>query len=297
MITYRPRAAACCMLLTLFALQCAFGSDDVPKQDIAASILRATDELTHTDAISRVYLHAGSHLLNQLARHRDSGIALTGAWARVVAAARTAQSGKQEGTPQRSAFQADLERFLGFVEGRLRITPPADWVRLVRMTEATADWGIQFGEFYRFRKESLRLDGVVFRNGSVRRDGDDLQVTLGSEQYRLRDALLKSKRPYGVVGAISGDLAVTALITSHGLSYPLMALDKRSGEVKWSADVWALGDGGGSGLGDHWSNLVIENKNVYVFGIATNGLYIEAFSLQDGTVAFRFRAPLVGMPE
>lgn len=87
------------------------------------------------------------------------------------------------------------------------------------------------------------------------------------------------------VGPHSTPLLVGDLLFAVGSRGNVFALDKKSGKVAWSHDLWK--EYGGTKMGRGYSCSPIAYKNTVIFTLGGPGQTLIAFNQKDGTVAWK----------
>jgi hypothetical protein len=88
---------------------------------------------------------------------------------------------------------------------------------------------------------------------------------------------------------LDGDTAYVALYAWPPIPYRLLAVNVRSGKVKWSTKVWAAGGLiNYDGQGWHLAELRLTRETVAVFGISEGDAYVEVFGKESGDCRCRF---------
>ena len=204
-----------------------------------------------------------------------------------------------------------VQRFIGFVEGRLVIDLPEWW-------EAAVKSGRRWDE----GNTSFHIPGRVQHNVHVPKDWRHVELD-GRDLYngiwlhrRIKDAdwedgvlslrmaeTCKNKHSFRVwderlqpsaldrVNALEVDSLVFAEV--HGpycREFPVVAFDSQKGALKWQAKVWSAPPVAYSGTynGEHYTELVVHKRVLYVIGAGRDGVYIEGFRIEDGTPVIRF---------
>ena len=114
------------------------GKETPPSADNLERVIGATSALERQIAIKALFRNATSDQLQQLTTHPDSGIALTAAWHRVLRSVPGVGLDHSVEFPSVRLSSAELDWFVGFVEGRSRIVLPPWWKRDLRETYALA---------------------------------------------------------------------------------------------------------------------------------------------------------------
>ena len=186
---------------------------------------------------------------------------------------------------------SDANRFIGFLEGRTRLTSPEWWTQiyaerhsgdLFKYREAALGSTLPVG-FLEVRADvDIRLQGgeLLIRKGAsectfpatiidVLKDGDDLFVSR-------------------CTAAIHRDDGILAFYDHAAGSCKLFYASK--GKLRWQSVAWGQGypRGAISGGWTHDCEVRIQGDVAAIFGSGTAGPYVEAFDTKTGTNLFRF---------
>jgi hypothetical protein len=194
-------------------------------------------------------------------------------------------------------------RFVGFLEGRLRVPVPRWWA--AGMTGARAD-NLETINFFASRGEEYHLGprglssefGVVptvkrSNNGDVTVAWDNRALTLSAKE------LLETQN------AVPLDNLTALIYRDHCLvvrydheSFPALKLELYCVDVRSTKVVWSIkrsfgkrfgsGPMGRTGIGIHEVGLVCRDDIVFVFGMEIAMSYIESLRLSDGHPVMRF---------
>ena len=186
-----------------------------------------------------------------------------------------------------------LQKFIGFIEGRLRINVPRVWQMSLLRTRAYSENQIHIQDFrywpYRDSDSGLRTPLRVF----VDRSGRGIEhVSSGDKECHISEEISIPKSKDCVSALITDDHCFLAIHDSIGYSYKLhcLGLEATGGKARWTSDVFAAFYGGGTGGGyQHRVTMRQKEGKVYVFGACLMGSYIEVFSTQNGDAICRFR--------
>jgi hypothetical protein len=126
---------------------------------------------------------------------------------------------------------------------------------------------------------------VNLQKGLVR--VDEIVVRLRNSKDVIDTAARKGATYFA--GAADDDRCYLAAHYGRGSPYSLVAIAQDTGDVLWKAEVWACGGiEAYEGLGHHAVGIEYDTQNVYVFGAADDGVYVEAYSKATGDCAYRF---------
>jgi hypothetical protein len=241
------------------------------------------------DVYSRHSAEVSANRLAELRFSENDGLALQMTWADVRQAVDPAT---------KKIHAAALSRFLGFIEGRLRISVPTWWQETLKGVEVHRTNEESFRDvgmlsIRQSRELGLRVQGSTVLDS----DGDGVRMSVGRvsavvpnasfERLTRRGGALKDPSQ---LSAVIGDKSVyIALYPDAGFPFKVHSLERMRGSVQWSADVWAAGREVALGIGSfHAVELVLTRRTLFVFGAEGDALYIEAFNADNGRNLCRF---------
>lgn len=197
-----------------------------------------------------------------------------------------------------SAPSASVQRFAGFLEGRLQTPLPASWKRILVNRVQRKSAGIAFPsvggpdvippsalspEWNLHIPNGLSLSTV---NNQVVLKSNGTSVNIPTDVIqRMR----KGEQNYLSVH-IGDARTLIAFFDYAGFGFDLNCIENNSGRVAWRSPVWALGRVVATGPSSqvHTVSLVQTASVAIVFGAEIHGLYIEGFDIETGTPSFRF---------
>jgi hypothetical protein len=180
-----------------------------------------------------------------------------------------------------------MQRFCGFVEGRLNCNVPDWWERNAE----------EMSDLLFFPVEELGvsiLDGeqsVFVPNGfDITFSEDSVLFVNGNNRCRVPCTLIQNRRLlHSVAAQFHNGCLFCAFLKDSPYQYELHCVDCETETVLWSADVWAGLIRGSSGPESrHSMEIVVTESTTLVFGMAPSVAYIEGFDLQSGALVFRF---------
>lgn len=279
------------VLVTLIAWSCypasmSLGGDPNRDDELLESLVRAyTDDALGRTMQSQLALfgNASDRQIGELKTHRNDGVAVRAAWEVV----RRAVAGDPDARPPRAA----LDRFIGFVEGRIQCAVPAWWESAVHSTEyghpCTAPFERESGSPYHSAKPNV----LAPLGTTVDMATQDVVVTVGRDSFRFPLSITNGKLPERLSALVEGERCYVGLHSDVAIGYRLICTPRRSGEVVWVGRVWGSGLGSYSGLsgcGHHWVAVVPRGDSVVVFGADDFAAYLEGFDAKSGVPLFRF---------
>jgi hypothetical protein len=220
--------------------------------------------------------------------HSELSIALRAAW---EAVRRTISEEKQ---PIAVKPDADaLHRFVGFLEGRLNVPLPNWWEQKLLNAHAYEREHTYFPllderPYHRTESGLSALSHI-----KIAKIDKDLVASEGNRSFRIPSLLVETSQRKGPVDAvgvlIDEERCYVALHSARCSPFKVSSVDRSVDRVVWSVEVWAAG---GlidyAGRGHHWITLDVRDGTLFVFGAGDDAVYVEGFSLNDGSNRFRF---------
>jgi hypothetical protein len=245
------------------------------KRDGLISLSRAQSPRELAIRINKSVSSAPTGDLHQLVTDPDCTVALAAGWERVW---RTLPTEEQD-EPVVPDEQV-VARFLGLLEGRIRILIPKEWETAVKSVKARGGRKVAFS-VPEHREQPMP------GHGFLRGAGNKWYVKTVGQLIKLpADAALYADH---AVVDLSAERAYTALYTRFPYPYKLYATDRGTGEIIWSTLVWADGDWMGyGGAGWHLVMMRLAGDRIIMFGITFRSVYVEVFDIKTGKVLCRF---------
>lgn len=284
-----------------------------------SSVMRAEDLWEYWDACEELYRGRTDTQVLALKFHSDIGIALSAAWVEFLSSSQPVQRNNSKGF---DFDVASIERFLGFVEGRLGVPLPKAWNQ--RIVRGRFGWGPPgLSRIQPPREVSiLRKWFIGFRDGESQERAvspvglfAEEEISINEEMTELITNRVHIVLPPDVVSQlrdsdsddiqkilglekigkylsvlVSEEHSYVALFSGECRYFCLTCIENDGGSVKWTAPIWA---GEPPTMGDPHSNghavYIAEREGlVIVFGVSRPNAYIEGVNASDGTPAFRF---------
>jgi hypothetical protein len=280
------------MLIIMFVVPAASIGDEGTEADKGTRlVVRAIDLWHHDEAITKLFKILSTDQIRDLKEHEHDTIAIAAAWHEVRET--FAETTKPDTLPQCGAKidQAALERFLGFVEGRLRIRLPKVWQESCRHPRVYSPRSIRIQTFKYWPRHST--DAGFSAPLSVQATKEDGRVTVNTDvgECQLPKSVLSKKDLLAgsLAAAIDTEYCVCAFYNEIGYGYKLHCVNLKKESVVWTKPVFAGFYGGVSGTG-YQSRVSIHLKagHAFVFGTCLMGSYVEVFSLKTGQPTCRF---------
>jgi hypothetical protein len=273
----------------------ALGQESEPLTPGLQNLVRAITNASNAEEAARSYIKlfkgANRDKLQRLKKVAQQGVALRAAWEEVLLS----------GTPRRDAkAYLDLvepvavSRFLGFVEGRLEIELPSWWESAVKnahmggcgkLTPSLSGGGLY--HYVGFGDHKISMPKTM----SVQPKEKGAVVRVGKPSIYLSPEIVEEhlRHSHCLSAAVDQDNGYFAFHNDVGVSYPLVCVERKSGNVLWESEVWASAFKGYAG-GVSLEHVVVVTKGdcVLVFGSGGYCFYIEAFERATGKNVFRF---------
>jgi hypothetical protein len=295
---------ACMALIVLLPVRGAEKTPTLPEKELAkASPEKAARDLYRTTA------KKNPEQLARLVDGPDDSLAL---WARWHLLSRSLE----KASDQRRLVQCD--RFLGWIEGRHRVSVPEWW----RFWLIASHAGLSEEGSIAFWEESAKQHPALFeRKGKwwifdplpLKKAGERLRIPRGTslttkgkhfvleqdgKKVQIEKAVVKDmEEDFGSRFRFRFRLAPQAALLGGtdgvGSPYPLRCVDPKTGRARWKQSVWAIGTRSlsfrsFSGPWQHDADLVVTKDKAFVFGRVTGEGYVEAFDLRTGKCILRF---------
>jgi hypothetical protein len=231
-----------------------------------------------------------------MTNQESDSLALRAAWERVRPTLTESQD-----DPAAKTAKVAIHRFLGFVEGRLRVEVPAFWQAALEVIEARDDGGHAIP--YPETEPELDISGsdsgllgksvLVTKGVVVADDGSKLVIARGAASCTVPKELVDKAQSRGIINGIDArfdqDHCYFTIRTGDPNPYLLAAVNTKTGRLKWTTTVWAAGgDLIYLGRNHHLTTLTLKDETLYIFGVSSDCAYIEAFATRDGAAKLRF---------
>lgn len=218
---------------------------------------------------------------------KKTAAALRAAWVEAVRETTKAPEGDKA-----SVLHSRMQRFLGFVEGRLQVAIPQVWEESVaNASQSEGGWfyfPIVKTKIYARTSAGFRIHGAK----NAEKEGDRLIVSWEGESVSLPFKLIENEDTggYDVIScALSSDKAFIAFHRDWPGPMRVICVDRKTSGVAWSAEI-DVDDGFRfrSGRGHHYVMIVPEAERILVFGAAGRVIHVESLQPKDGIVAWQF---------
>ena len=304
----------------VLCLERAFSGDDPRKADQFSAIVNAKDLGELAEAYRTLLDGASGQSIATLKTHAQDRIALPAAWEQVRRTfPKVAQMSKDGYGKAVKVDQSVVQRFIGFLEGRLKLKLPKWWesrmadayafdretlglksawsydrktTRLTFSIQQTPDHRTEF-RFPSYHAPERRL--LATRGFKISSREADLVVSKGSLICIIPKELLKTAEKEHSTHSMScymdKDRCIVGFLPEDCNPYKVFCLDRKSSKLLWSATIWnsVAVVPGRTGRGfTHLASMLVQDKTLYVFGTEDFSMYIEAFRVEDGTNLFRF---------
>lgn len=230
--------------------------------------------------------------LQCLKSEANDGLAIRAAWEEVRRRLPKPDEGLFIRDPTMAVPVKGVPRFLGYVEGRLKVPLPQWWAAELENARAYDRDSLVLFREYPHRPGARSIAPAFGIVPEVARDGTN-EIRLSWDKRRL--ALPVKSAPFPSVtrfrGLVVGKQCVIARYNFVSASpFELFCVDIESRRQIWSTQVWCgcSRTGGASGPLSHDIDLVCREGVLFVFGMEERTAYIEAFAMADGRNLLRF---------
>jgi len=304
----RVVAAAATMLGAVIACGAYQGNDD---EGTVEHVLKTYLVPDGGHSVARLLEKASAEQVQEYKIHSQNTIALHAAWEEVKRATRIGPKYREEideegPEPQFKMDRSALQRFLGFVEGRLQVTPPGWWQDAVGRAYAYGnDLSALWLPSPRKRMPYLKTDFGLNVHNQLSVEllaGGALEVKSGNLSCRIPARYFEDLKPTGDVAKpgilFKDDIGLSVwmdedrcVFTFHGgapAGFLLHCIDRKTSNEIWSTHVGGHLFGGFGGGFFHSVEMRRHGDALYIFGMYGTLFYIEGVSLKDGSNLFRF---------
>jgi hypothetical protein len=185
-----------------------------------------------------------------------------------------------------------LEQFLSAVKEETSTTPPDWWATAVSKTSIRE--GNLSVDVSQWKKKQSVCDSVRFVEPIVV-ECEAKSIQLGDVKVDIDQLPLLNLRALSRVSGESVDgHAIVAAASDFPFSYPLRCYNAR--KMRWETTVWGLGQVTVFGRGSHVVEVAPGKSTVTIFGAATNGFYVEAFSVESGKRIAAMSSKMLELP-
>jgi hypothetical protein len=190
---------------------------------------------------------------------------------------------KRDEVDVESVEPAVIQRFLGFVEGKLGMELPKWWELFAIRARVYAS-GVWF-------YPAPKMSSIV-KDAKIRKTAGNYVVTQLGDSFTVKARILDSApdpSDGGVAASLDASRCFLASYDSdRGFSFPLICVDRNTEKLLWKARVWACDRKFSTGIGYHIVSLRVTKSRIVVFGADPGGMYIEAFDIKTGDNVLRF---------
>jgi hypothetical protein len=286
----------------------------IRQLDVGSRIASVTSAKSASDkgkALTSLFDHMSRSEMEELTIHPDTTIALTAGWRLTCSRAvpfRHRFPAADVTHPGYSALDPlAAQWFFGFLQGRIRSPISEFWK--YELDNSIADVDLPFGfdvekaaDYFRMVKVSKTLSVLVPRDTNVRQEGGLLVVARLQQwgKVQLTNAqdetlpTIDGQAILRISAAFSGENVYYVKYPQPvGRAYELFSADANTGRTKWQAMVWGNVaedrlPGGADGFHYHFVAMEASTAAVCVFGVGSQGMYIEGFDPESGRNQFRF---------
>lgn len=229
--------------------------------------------------------------------HAHSTVAIAAAWHDVCLTFERPprRENNLEWAPREPIRSAKLQRFLGFVEGRLRIQLPAEWEQTLTRARVTSRHGLGWRSFDHWPLRKTRSGYLTADRLEAADRGAFLVVGRGEDRANVPKSLWAeeskcSVATHSIVVGLNKRYCVCGMLPHDGGSFELHCVRRRDGTVCWTAEVMGTMYGASSGpVGEKDRAAVsLTSDRVVVYGVGPHGAHLQVFAIETGAALCRF---------
>jgi len=271
------------------------GDKDV--NDLIKAMKDVDGQINISTQVRKIYKNATRTMITKMTNHDNDGISIHSAWELISRSLRNP-------TPSRSGEYPNLVKidrkklagFIGFVRGRLKITLPEPWEKVCGKLKYSSKSRLSTSARLNNGKDIYHITevGMSAPQGlQCKRANKTVIISTGKDKMKIPRRIIKQE---GGIFAIHNQ-SVTAKFTKKKLFvafhpdqcsyYRMYCLRRKHKKILWNSTIFS-NPHCTNGAGGHYVHIVVDRDRVLVFGITYNGIYIEAFSENDGKPLWRF---------
>ncbi|MCH7603617.1 MAG: hypothetical protein IIB54_12705 [Planctomycetes bacterium] len=185
-----------------------------------------------------------------------------------------------------------LSKFLDSVEDHIKVDVPSAWRKAVLSAQlpGRSDIWYVMPQFLKIPHAFIE-DEQGSRPATLRSADEGFEFVTEDEIEIWKVPLLERPMPPHPCARleVTKESLFFARYPFVPIPFDLQAMDRKSGKVVWSTQVWAAGDFTGY-RGPHWHyvDFVVKDEMLIVFGLSVGSMYIEKFDVKTGKNLFRF---------
>lgn len=261
------------------------GGEDAERskkiEQLREILINAKHDAETADAFKKLFLYVGRAGLADLTKDENTSIALQAAWELNKQIVK-----RDPEIPGRIDWVIEpkgMEKFLTLMAERTNTEIPKWWREAVLAADAFP------GEHHAFIAVENTFKQRAFAGSSkfatIEGKENQTQCKLGKTTLPHSDEPGFNDSYFGLLG---DDRSFGVSYSDVGYPFKLSAYESKSGDLKWTAQVWAARRGPFGGKGFHRVELVRLDDKVFVFGVESHGAYMEAFDTDTGLCLYRF---------
>ncbi|MEM8671894.1 MAG: hypothetical protein AAGG48_30535 [Planctomycetota bacterium] len=260
--------------------------------DVQQRTARQYGGCPHSQFYRQIFSIAESDLLPWLQEHPNDSIALQSSWEAVE---RSVPLETNKGTV--NPGKEELNEFVRILADRFRAPMPEWWRELILGSRARRRYNIYFFDD-KIKTQYHNVEGFNCpRNATLEIGSNGITYNVDRESILLSNSVLKalgfSDDHFGtrnLSGCFSEDGFFVTAHNRGGWPHSIALIDRESLDVIWQSEVHGCSAGIGL-FGIHFSRVELvatDSGQLFVFGFATTGLYMESFDLETGESLFHF---------
>lgn len=282
-----PKANLIAVMLLVPALQAVSQSDDIER------IIAKYDDIQSSREYSEFYRSLFTACepseLAALNSNANDSIATQSAW-EIVTMTVPKEDGPNVYRPE--AFK--LAWFVGFFEGRNRVTTPAWWRTVVLDARANRRNNIYPGEPNELPYHRSKIKGVACPTHATVTQADHVVTYRTSNDSIVIPEVLLDRASDGdlwcnISCAFTKKHCFAAIHDDVGYPHNVACIDRETGKILWKSKACGCWWGAATGRHESWVAVMpTDGERVVIFGSASTGFYSHGFDARTGSTLFRF---------
>lgn len=272
------------LVCLIASLASAAADDDEKINGIVKQLAAVKHAHEYPELYRSLFAAARADKLTRLQSLADDSIAIQSAWEAVNLTV-PVQLGDRPYRPD----SGKLNWFLGFLQGRARVSPPGWWRAAVLTARANQRNNIYPGKL---KPKPYHHTGIGWaccpKDASVARIGDSYIYQVGAKRVTIPDEILvrfdSGELWYSISGCFTDKHCFLATYSDLLYSHDLACVDRSSDKLVWKSTVCGCFWGGATGMaGESYVSVVTaEDDRVFAFGADLTGFYAHGFRASDG---------------
>ena len=261
------------------------GLDEPPEDEVIQQLRNADNSCELAKCYQQIFGEATIEQLEKFESQSDSRLAIPAGWELLR---RTLPKERRDDIIHHD--EKALSKFLDSVEDHIKVDVPSAWRKTVlsAWVRGRSDIVYAIPELkipHVFIEDEQGSRPAIFRSAD-----DGFEFVIKDEIWKIPP--LKRPMPLSICARleVTKEKIYYAIYNDVPIPFDLQAMDRKSGKIAWSVEVWAEAYcfGGGGGNTWHYVDFVVTDEMLIVFGVSGRSIYIEIFDVITGQNLSRF---------